>query len=253
MDSSLNKSFSPHVRQVCLSRQDKLRLIAQGARDILPLILAAIPFGILYGVLAKAGGLSLGLTMGMSLLVFAGSAQFIAVSMIATGVAWPAILLTTFFVNLRHMLYAATLVPHVRQMSGWMKAKIAFWLTDESFAVVSDWLRRNKGKPGLQWYYLGSGLLMYGNWQLCTFLGFSLGEALPGMEGWGLEVAMIVAFVGIVAPALTSAPVWITAAVAVLGGVLTWGWPHQSGLMISSLVAVAAGVLAERLAERRKV
>ena len=244
-------SLSPSVGT--LSRADRFSLVGQGARDTLPLILAAIPFGILYGVLAKAGGLSLALTMAMSLIVFAGSAQFIAVSMIATGVAWPAILLTTFFVNLRHMLYAATLVPHVRNFSGLLKAKIAFWLTDESFAVVSDWLRRNKGKPGLQWYYLGSGLLMYGNWQLCTFLGFSLGEALPGMEGWGLEVAMIVAFVGIVAPALTSLPVWITAAVAVAGGVVTWGWPHQSGLMISAVIAVAAGVAAERFLRRRKV
>ncbi len=228
------------------------RKIFQGARDTLPLILAAVPFGILYGVLAKASGLSTLATIGMSVLVYAGSAQFIAVTMLAAAVAWPAILLTTFFVNLRHMLYAAALVPHVRHFSGPVKAKIAFWLTDETFAVVSDWLRKNRDQPGLQWYYFGSALLMYGNWILCTYIGMTLGQSLPGMESWGLEVAMIVAFVGIIAPALTSRPMWACAAAASLCGVLTWGWANQIGLIVSGLVGVTAGILMEKLEDSRK-
>ncbi|MCL6270371.1 AzlC family ABC transporter permease [Sansalvadorimonas sp. 2012CJ34-2] len=224
-----------------------------GARDTLPLILAAVPFGILYGVLAKASGLSAWATIGMSVLVFAGSSQFIAVTMLASAVAWPAILLTTFFVNLRHMLYAAALVPHVRHLPELVKAKMAFWLTDETFAVVSDWLRKNSDEPGLEWYYFGSGLLMYGNWILCTFIGLTLGQSLPGMESWGLEVAMIVAFVGIVAPALTNPPMWACAAAASVCAVLTWGWSNQSGLIISGLVGVAAGVVMEKLEENKKV
>ncbi|MGI9275772.1 MAG: AzlC family ABC transporter permease, partial [Endozoicomonas sp.] len=184
-------------------KASSVRLLFQGARDTIPLILAAIPFGILYGVLAKAGGLSDWATMGMSALVFAGSAQFIAVSMLGASAALPAILLATFFVNLRHMLYAATLVPHVRHLPGFVRAKMAFWLTDETFAVVSDWLRRNEDREDFHWYYIGSALLMYSNWLLCTWIGLTLGQNLPGMSQWGLEVAMIVAFVGIIAPALT--------------------------------------------------
>ncbi|MET4693130.1 AzlC family ABC transporter permease [Endozoicomonas lisbonensis] len=73
------------------------RLLLQGTQHSLPLILAAVPFGILYGVLAKAAGMSDLAIMGMSALVFAGSAQFIAVSMLGAAAAWPAILLATFF------------------------------------------------------------------------------------------------------------------------------------------------------------
>ena len=109
-------------------RTSPSHLLLRGARDTLPLILAAIPFAILYGALAKASGLSSFATMGMSILVFAGSAQFIAVSMLAAAVAWPAILMATFFVNLRHMLYSATLVPHARQFPGIARALMAFWL-----------------------------------------------------------------------------------------------------------------------------
>ena len=227
------------------------RLFLQGARDTLPLILAAVPFSILYGVLAKASGLSAWATIGMSVLVFAGSSQFIAITMLASAVAWPAILLTTFFVNLRHLLYAAALVPHVRHLPGLVKAKIAFWLTDETFAVVSDWLRKNRNQPGLEWYYFGSGLLMYSNWIFCTWIGMTLGQSLPGMESWGLEVAMIVAFVGIIAPALNSAPMWICAATASVSAMLTWGWPNQSGLILSGLTGVIAAVIMEIVKDSR--
>ena len=228
------------------SQASPRQLVRQGAMDTLPLILAAVPFGMLYGVLAKASGLSSWATMGMSVLVFAGSAQFIAVSMIAASVAWPAILLTTFFVNLRHMLYSATLVPHVAQYSNLIRARMAFWLTDETFAVVANWLRNNENKEGLQWYYLGSGLLMYGNWLLCTWVGLTLGQSLPGMENWGLEVAMVVAFVGIIAPALNNLPMIITALIASTSAVLTWGWPNQSGLILSAIIGVIAGVVSEK-------
>ena len=80
-----------------------------GARDILPLIIGAIPFGIIFGALATSNGLSVGAALAMSALVFAGSAQFIAMGMIAAGTGWLLIVFTTFIVNLRHLLYAASL------------------------------------------------------------------------------------------------------------------------------------------------
>lgn len=82
-----------------------------GCRDILPLIVGAIPFGIIFGTLAVGAGLSAWQTVGMSLLVFAGSAQFIAVTLITGGVGALVVLLTTFVVNLRHALYSAAMQP----------------------------------------------------------------------------------------------------------------------------------------------
>src|SRR5688500_15945619 len=88
----------------------------RGVRDTLPLILGAIPFGIFFGVLAVAGGLSPAATMSMSLFVFAGSSQFIGARLVEQGVATSLIILTTFVVNLRHMLYSTTLAPHMRHL-----------------------------------------------------------------------------------------------------------------------------------------
>ena len=86
-----------------------------GAKAILPLVIGAIPFGIIFGTLAHSSGLFLAGAIAMSALVFAGSAQFIALGLLATGKALPIIILTTFVVNLRHLLYSLSLVTHVKR------------------------------------------------------------------------------------------------------------------------------------------
>jgi len=227
---------------------DQGALFFLGARDTLPLIIAAIPFGIVYGAMAQNAGLSLAAILGMSAVVFAGSAQFIAVTLLASSAALPVILLTVFVVNARHMLYAASLMPRASRIPQWMRVPMAFWLTDETFAVVSNRIRQAPAAPGLRWYYLGSALFMYGNWLACTWIGLTLSRRLPDLTHWGLDVAMIVAFVGIVVPALRSRAHWACALVALLSALLTHDWPHQTGLLFSSLLAIAVGALIDRRA-----
>ena len=108
----------------------------QAMRDMLPLLVGAMPFGIIYGTLAASAGLSAAQAIGMSLLVFAGSAQFIALSLLSGGAGMAVVLLTTLVVNLRHALYSATLQPFVRHLPARWRVPLAFWLTDEAFAVV---------------------------------------------------------------------------------------------------------------------
>lgn len=228
------------------ARSQRILLFLTGVRDTLPLIIAAIPFGVVFGALAVGSGLSQSMAMAMSLFVFAGASQFIAVTLIASATAAPVILLTVLIVNLRHMLYSATLMSHVRGLPQWLRAPMAFWLTDETFAVVSNRLLRDPKSPGLVWYYLGSAVSMYANWQLCTWVGMTLGRQVPDMTRWGLDVAMVVAFVGIVVPALRHRAEWACAATASVAAVLTHDWPHQSGLLLSSLLAIGVGVLLDR-------
>jgi 4-azaleucine resistance transporter AzlC len=227
------------------------RLFLTGARDTLPLILAAIPFGIVYGALAMNNGLSQWASLAISLFVFAGSAQFIAVTLVASAAALPVILLTVFVVNLRHMLYAASLMPWMTGLPQRMRALMAFWLTDETYAVVTNRITRDPELSGLPWYYCGSGLAMYGNWILCTWLGITLGQHVPDITRWGLDIAMVVAFIGIVVPALQSRAQWACALSAGACSLLTWDWPHQSGLLLTALVAITVGVVLERRDNRK--
>lgn len=183
-----------------------------GVLETLPLVVAAFPFGIVFGALAQSTGLSFASTLGMSAIVFSGASQFIAVTLLLGATALPVIVATVFIVNLRQMLYSANLMHQVEHWPQPLRALLAFWLTDETFAVVSDRLNRHPGKRGLRWFYLGSALFMYTFWLIATLLGYTLGEKIPGLADWGLDVAMIVAFVGIVTPALKQRADWACAA-----------------------------------------
>jgi 4-azaleucine resistance transporter AzlC len=217
-----------------------------GALETLPLVIAAFPFGIVFGAMAQTTGLDFLAALGMSAIVFAGASQFIAVALLASATILPVIVLTVFIVNLRQMLYSANLMHHVAHWPQRWRAVLAFWLTDETFAAVTDRLNRHPGEPGLRWFYLGSALFMYSFWQIATVLGYTLGEQIPGLAHWGLDVAMIVAFVGIVVPALRVRADWACAATAAVLSLLTADWLHQTGLLFSSLAAIAVGLLLSR-------
>ncbi|MEH6564701.1 MAG: AzlC family ABC transporter permease [Halopseudomonas sp.] len=225
----------------------QFKAFACGARDTLPMLLGALPFGIIFGTLAIAAGLSLPATLLMSALVFAGSAQFIAVSLIASGAGLVVLLATTLVVNLRHMLYSASLLPYVRHLPQRWKVPLAFWLTDESFAVVHrHYLDVQTANTHKHWYFLGSCVAMYSNWFLCTLIGAALGSSLPGMAGWGLDFAMVATFVGIVVPLLRTRPMLLAAAVAATVALAAHALPYKLGLMLAALAGVSVAVWAER-------
>jgi 4-azaleucine resistance transporter AzlC len=219
-----------------------------GMRDTVPMLVGAVPFGIVYGTLAVSSGLSMGATLAMSLLVFAGSAQFVAASLVASGTSLTVILLTTLIINLRHMLYSASLLPFVRHLPQRWRISLAFWLTDESFAVVHRHYLLNDGPLAYKhWYFLGSCLAMYSLWFACTLVGVVLGQTLPSLGDWGLDFAMVATFIGIVVPLLRNQPMIVAALVAGVVAVVAQGLPYKLGLMLAALLGVSAGVAAERL------
>ncbi|MBE7373801.1 AzlC family ABC transporter permease [Pseudomonas lopnurensis] len=220
-----------------------------GCRDILPLVLGAIPFGIIFGTLAIGAGLSSWQAMGMSALVFAGSAQFIAITLLTGGVGALVVLLTTFVVNLRHALYSAALQPFVRHLPGGWRGPLAFWLTDEAFAVVQHRYAREDDSPNKHWFFLGAALTMYLNWQLSTLVGIAFGQAVPDIASWGLDFAMIATFIGIAVPMMRTRPQVASAVVAGAVALLTWELPYKLGLIAAALAGIVVGVWLERRAE----
>ena len=222
-----------------------------GVRDTFPLVVGAVPFGIIFGTLAGTAGLSFRAAMAMSLIVFAGSAQFIAAGLVAAGTAWPIIVITTFVVNLRHLLYGASMVPYYKRLSHCWKIALSFGLTDETFAVAIGRYRSQDTSDHKHCYNLGSIVFMYTNWNVCTLVGLTTGKIFPGIATMGLEFAMPATFIGMVIPYLTTSPMW--ASVITAGGValMTHGLPHKLGLMIAALAGVAAGITWELIHERK--
>ena len=218
-----------------------------GAKAITPLVIGAIPLGLIFGTLASSSGLSFSGAIAMSALVFAGSAQFIALGLLATGTALPIIILTTFVVNLRHLLYSLTLVPRVRHLSSVWKLVIGFWLTDEVFAVVINRYRKGDRSKHKHWYYLGAALFMYTNWQICTLVGLTFGHFIPNATGRGLDFAMSVTFIGMVMPYIRNKSMFIAVIVSGIIALLSHNLPYQSGLMVAAIAGIMAGMVTKEI------
>lgn len=221
-----------------------------GVRATLPLVLGAIPFGIIFGALAVNSGISPAGTAAMSALVFAGSAQFIAAGLVAGGAGVAVIVLTTAIVNLRHALYSATLAPYLKHLPQRWLLPLGFWLTDESFAVVIAHFRRADEGPNRHWFFLGSAVIMYVNWQICTWIGIVTGQAITDPASWGLDFAMIVTFIGMLAGLIRQRSELVAAAVAGTVALAANPLPNKLGLILAALAGIGAGVAIEWLAER---
>ena len=218
-----------------------------GAKAILFLVIGAIPFGIIFGTLAEDSSLSFGGAIAMSALVFAGSAQFIVLGLLKIKTSLPIIILTTFIVNLRHVLYSISIVSSVKHLSGIWKLILGFGLTDEVYAVAIDRYGKSDRSLYKHWYHLGAAIFMYISWQMCTLIGLTLGHLMPNANDWGLDFAMSVTLIGMIIPYLKNKPMVFTVAVSGLMSLLTQNFPYQSGLIVAALMGIMAGIFAKKI------
>lgn len=221
-----------------------------GVRAELPILLGVAPFGMIFGAVAVAV-LPPALAQAMSSIIFAGSAQFIAAELISVGTPAFVLLTTTFIVNLRHLLYSASLAPYVRSLPLRWRLALAYLLTDEAYAVTIVHYTDGHSPPATRhWFFLGAGLALWTVWQLSTVLGILLGARIP--PEWSLDFALPLTFIGIVVPTLRDRPHLGAALSAGVVAVAAAGWPYKLGLMAAALVGIVVGVMLESMGRRKK-
>jgi 4-azaleucine resistance transporter AzlC len=215
---------------------------AAGARATIPMLVGAAPFGLIFGTLVVANHLALWQGQMMSLGVYAGSSQFIALGLAAGNAGMLVIWLATFIVNLRHMLYAAHLLPHVSHLPARWRWLLGFLLTDETFAVMDSYYREHQRAPLGHWFFFGSGFAMYMNWQLWTAIGLLFGAIFPRLQTLGLDFAMVVTFIAIIVPQLVRLPHFAAALAAGSVAFLLKDLPYKLGLLLAVVAGVAVGI-----------
>jgi 4-azaleucine resistance transporter AzlC len=225
--------------------EERAEFIA-GFQGVLPLVIGSIPFAIIFGAVAVNNGLSPLTAAAMSAFVYAGSAQFVGAGMVATGAGNWVIILTTLIVNLRHVLYATTLAPHMKHLSQRWMLPLGFWLTDESFVVAIQRYYKNDGSSRKQWYHLGTTLPMYLNWQFFTWGGIWAGGALPNAATWGMDFAFPATFIAMLIPLIVSRSIAACVICAGIATILFYNLPNHLGLIVAALCGVGAGVLIEQ-------
>lgn len=171
----------------------QMNTFKQGVEACVPTILGYAGIGIAAGVVGKSVGLSIFEIALMSLLIYAGSAQFIICGMFAISAPISAIIFTTFLVNLRHFLMSMSIAPYFKQESLLTNIGIGSLLTDESYSVLTMNLSQ---KPSVKATY-GLNLTAYISWILATIVGSILGKWLPDPEVFGLDFTLVAMFIGL--------------------------------------------------------
>ena len=214
-----------------------------GVRAELPLLIGVAPFGMIYGVLAINAGLTPAPAQMMSSIVFAGSAQFITAQLVGEAVPGLVIVLTIAVVNLRHMLYSASVAPYVRALPMRWKVLLSYLLTDEAYAVTILNYEKEDTNPSGHWFFLGAGLTLWTSWQISTAVGILLGATMP--ESWPLDFALPITFIAIIIPALKDRPAIAASLTAGAVALLAYDLPYKLGLMLAGLLGIAVGTLLE--------
>lgn len=220
------------------------RDLVAGVRAAGPILVGILPFALVTGITAISAGLTIGEAVGMSVIVFAGASQLAAIDLIGSNAPFLVVVGTAVVINVRMVMYSASLAPYLRECTLRMRGVAAYVLTDQAYAASVAEYETNDGRDRLA-YYLGIAFSLWVVWQIGTALGAVLGAGIP--DALGLEFALPLVFLALLLPAMKDAG---TTAAGLVGGtvalvVATVGVPLNLDLPIAAASGIVAGILVD--------
>ncbi|WP_100373550.1 AzlC family ABC transporter permease [Bacillus sp. FJAT-45037] len=196
-----------------------------------------LPAALTFGLLAKGTGLSFFEAMAMSMFVFAGAAQYMALNLLAIGTGAFEIIFTTFIVNIRHLLMSASVNERVEEAPPFIKAIYSFGLTDEVFAVSST--QEGTVRTG---FIFGVALMAYTSWVINTGAGYLVGSLLPASLQASMAIALYAMFIALLIPSVKKERkiFYLAATAAMLNGVFSLVMPSGWSIVLATLMASIA-------------
>lgn len=215
-----------------------------GARAITPILMGVIPFAMIIGVVAADTGLPATMGSAMSLIVYAGAAQFLMMQLLGTSAAWWVIALASWIINLRFMLYSASLALHIKDLPLKWKVPLAYLISDQAYGVSIIEFDKVSGQQHKHWFYFGASLVMWMAFQGGTLIGALLGAQLP--ESWSLDFAFPLTFTALLIPAIKNRFMLLAAVVSGVVAVLGHNLPYSLNLPLAIGAGIAAGLFSQR-------
>jgi predicted branched-subunit amino acid permease len=216
-----------------------------GVRALLPILLGVIPFGLISGVAVVQTGITVANGWAMSILIFSGAALIVALQLISSGAPALVVLFSALAVNLRFMIYSASLAPYFRRLSAGWRSLLAYLLSDQAYAASIMHIGESTFPEYRHWHFLGSGLTMWVAWQISVGIGMIIGVALPA--SWSLEFTIPLTFLSLAIPTIKDTPTAIAAFIAGSASILAAGAPFKMGMVTAALIGIAAGMIIEAL------
>jgi len=222
--------------------KQRLEFVA-GYRAALPLLMGVLPFGVVTGVAMVSYGMGAFAALAMSVLVFAGASMLAAGQLLAAGTPAALVLLAVFFINLRHVMYSASLRTHFARLPLRLRALVGYLLADNVYALAVTRAAEPRTDSALLAYYLGAGATIWIAWQVSVIAGIVVGAGLPA--AWKLEFAAPLAFVAMSIPLLRDRAMVAAALAAGITVIAAHGLPFRLGLPLAGVVGIVAGMLVE--------
>lgn len=215
-----------------------------GAQEIAPILVGIVPFGLVAGAAVIQAGFGIAEAIGMSLFVNAGASQIVATTLFGSGAPLWLALTTALIVNARMFIYSTSIAPVLSDAPSWLRPLLGHMLVDQNYASTMTKGRFREDVDVIP-YYIGAWLGLASVWQLSTIAGALIGPLIP--PSWGLEFAVPLVFLAMLAPALKdSTAVSVCVVTAVASAVLVPVLPLQSGLVVAILVGMLYGAWRDR-------
>lgn len=210
--------------------------------DSAGIMVSAAGFGLVFGLTAAKAGYSPLEASAMSVFTFAGAAQFVAIGYVVGGLSWLAIVGLTGLLNARHVLYSAALAPYLTTTPRWMRAAMAYVLTDEAFAIAIAHFRRI-GRGDVRGYWIGAILSTWIPWNLATILGATIGSSIPEPARLGLDVIFPAAMGGLAVGLITGRRELVAALTgAILAVAIGLAWDPAAGVIAGGILGPLLGI-----------
>jgi 4-azaleucine resistance transporter AzlC len=207
------------------------------------MMLGVVPFGLIASISAVGAGMSPTQAAAASIIMFAGASQLAAVQLIGAGASAAVVVLTVTVVNLRFLMYSASIAPHFKNLSIKWKLLLAYILTDQAYALSVLRFEQEENMTHKHWYYMGASMVLWTTWQICSLIGIYVGAQVP--PSWSLDFAVPLVFMAVVIPAIKDQA---SAVAALCGGsvaVLAAGLPFNLGLITGAAAGILAGLLVD--------
>lgn len=219
-----------------------------GVKKTIPLMMGVIPFGLAYGIMASQAHLTVFETTLMSLGVFAGSAQFMAVGMIKEGVGIFYIVISTLLINLRHLLMGLSLSQYFKNLKLKWLFLLSFGMGDEPYSCTITHYKEEDVSEGNPYFMLGSEIGMYIFWVSSSLAGALLGHSIKDPLSWGLDFAMPATFLTLTIPHIKSVDIFIVFMISGICSVAGYLMiPGKWYIILATIIAAAIGTALETL------
>jgi predicted branched-subunit amino acid permease len=215
-----------------------------GVKAILPIQLGVIPFALIAGVSAVSVGMTEVQGIGMSLIVFAGAAQLVGIQLIGLNAPLFIIWISTFFINLRFLMYSASLGTHLGKLPLRWKFVLTYLLTDQAYGMSIVDFGEHPDRQHKHWFYFGTAVTLWIVWMGCTIIGVFVGALIP--ESWSLNFAVPLTFLALLFATIKDRAMVIAAVVAGITAVLAHSFPYKTGLILAAVVGIAVGMFSEK-------